>query len=203
MLYNGKGLDLSKYKSLLISPPPPPLRGRTTCVLMLFSVFTRQRSFRSRCYITSHLCAPRSLGHEYLNFYICYNILINWLRYWWVTIVTFDYIVKIKTNFKQETHIYQPTFSSGQSLSFLLLTWSWPLQSKPSDSGDENDQPTTGSTSRMRTAISPGRRSYISFQIPVLVQSGGNRDGIFQKCSTGYFLWKRSTLFRPKRCAEF
>ena len=143
MLYNGKGLVLSKYKSLLITPPPP--RGRTTCVLMLFSVFTRQRSFRSRWYIlllTYALLAPSATN--ILNFYICYNILINWLRHWWVTIVTFDYIVKIKTNFKQETHIYQPTFSSGQSLSFLLVTWSWSLQSKPSDSGDENDQPTTG-----------------------------------------------------------
>ena len=124
---------------------PPPPRGRTTCVLMLFSVFTRQRSFRSRWYIlllTYALLAPSATN--ILNFYICYNILINWLRHWWVTIVTFDYIVKIKTNFKQETHIYQPTFSSGQSLSFLLVTWSWSLQSKPSDSGDENDQPTTG-----------------------------------------------------------
>ena len=137
--------------------------------------------------------------------------------------------------------------------------------------GTRMTNPQPASTSRMRTAISPGRRSYISFQIPVLVQSGGNRvwrgyngaglifftlvktcsfvchlhivpwypsvtprriinmesknplfwfgllsillkktaallfllDGIFQKCSTGYFLWKRSTLFRPKRCAEF
>ena len=137
--------------------------------------------------------------------------------------------------------------------------------------GTRMTNPQPASTSRMRTAISPGRRSYISFQIPVLVLSGGNRvwreyngaglifftlvktcsfvchlhivpwyrsvtprriinmesknplfwfgllsillkkpaallfllDGIFQKCSTGYFLWKRSTLFRPKRCTEF
>ena len=137
--------------------------------------------------------------------------------------------------------------------------------------GTRMTNPQPASTSRMRTAISPGRRSYISFQIPVLVQSGGNRvwreyngaglifftlvktcsfvchlhivpwypsvtprriinmesknplfwlgllsillkktaallfllDGIFRKCSSGYFLWKHSTLFRPKRCAEF
>ena len=41
--------------------------------------------------------------------------------------------------------------------------------------GTRMTNPQPASTSRMRTAISPGRRSYISFQIPVLVQSGGNR----------------------------
>ena len=138
--------------------------------------------------------------------------------------------------------------------------------------GTRMTNPQPASTSRMRTAISPGRRSYISFQIPVPFQvevsaldektmgwdwfftlvktcpfvchlyivpwypsatstprriinmeskSPFSRlgllstllkktpaflfllDGIFRKCSSGYFLWKHSTLFRPKRCAEF